>query len=1348
MSQTIYVSSLLKDKYKDFSPEFFDEINRLKQAGNTVIWDAESIMDRAPNIDEAVDVIQDFKNKGYHFQVNYDTLKNRFKDQADSIAQAMRDDGFNVYQKQAAPAAPPKQPQTQEDESLLWSGLMQTNRLGAAVGLYGMEKAKQVIDDPQVAKLVADATKFVFPGNTPETVQRAAKSTIESGEGILKSQLQLTMPETYTEAAKGIAGAVERAGEVPSREKLTTKDFIETMEKTTPALNLVNQLATQIYAIPQAGMEIADAIFQTAIGPYTERTKGKEGEPTKWERPLSASMGMVGEVISGLAQKQGYSKEFGDQLGGIGGIAFLHYLAKGAKSIGKEVRNAQEAARIMEFKRKAQLVEERLNQEVQKAESLRENAGQVPQGGDVAERGAVEGGADLQRQAPVPSGNAEEAQVTHQMPTGEVMAGPEHPGAVPGSTQAIPAVTAPESVPVPEPKYVGIGKPKTYTNIVDVQKPDVGLRLKLERFALGEGNLFPGEGYLHRAWQKGGQAWSNRVNRFLYSIDYLKKKAGAKLTHFEDPKTRFLNNLGFNNKFFDTLENGTPNPANPGGPRISEGALNLANRLSEIKDQPFDQTYREAMEYSVAKATLAKKETFLRRAEQTPDVQERTNALNAVEKQDIAGKFSGIGEGKIPDTARANQIIKAIEANPQKAQIYSDFANRYKAIADSLIDYARDTGRISADQATDIKNSYSDYVSFKRLYDNIFRREGMETGTAPRQDHAVMHKYEGSNRVLEDPVVNLMQMTHDILWESDQNKVFRGYTDLADAATQADPRIGNSVIWEVPNKSQGTFTVYRDGQPHYYTGEAMLIKQIKGMESSPLDSNALTMAAQIFKGTVTHTPPFALINWMRAAMEYPLLSEHIKSPLDSVASTLELFTPEGKKLASEAAQYGLGAQWYMKDRANFYKLQQRVLGEHSKNPLTITATDLGKLADKYNKLISASELGPRMAEYKAVKEKAILDGMDEQSASAYAAARGADLPNFAIAGNLVRTLNRYIPFTNPAVQSMKTFVKAIYRNPGKALGMWATYMLLPRVLEYQWASQDPDRLLRWQNRPDYERDMFLHFELPPGIKKDGTPMPNVDISIPIGFEFSVLSSGMSRMLDATLGKNERAMSGWGGSLAKALIPIDPDSLLSSIMGLPFELGSGYDFFQRRFFISPDEQKTLPEYRSGAKYASFLSKTGARGYNWVLDQLKKRTPIDLTSAPIIGKQDPRNMDQIIRRMAGRVGTMTTSLSNVLSGEREPKSMLGPWVGLVRDLPAYAAKDVNEVALAAEKTKQAAELKKMREMKNLWYKEKDPEKKQMRLNELLRYARFLRDGKFKRAIENPESVLEAQGQKKTF
>jgi len=69
------------------------------------------------------------------------------------------------------------------------------------------------------------------------------------------------------------------------------------------------------------------------------------------------------------------------------------------------------------------------------AKGIYENERQIPPAGNAAKTGKVQGSADLQRPAQEAPGNAQETLVTHQMPTGETMAGPEHPGAVPGSTE-------------------------------------------------------------------------------------------------------------------------------------------------------------------------------------------------------------------------------------------------------------------------------------------------------------------------------------------------------------------------------------------------------------------------------------------------------------------------------------------------------------------------------------------------------------------------------------------------------------------------------------------------------------------------------------------------------------------------------------------------------------------------------------------------------------------------------------------------------------------------------------------------------------------------------------------------
>lgn len=1057
MSQTIYVSSLLKDKYKDFSPEFFDEINRLKQAGNTVIWDAESILDRAPNINEAVDVIQDYAKKGYKFQINYETLQNRFKNQAKDIADSMKSDGFKVYNEPTEPAKPVV-PQVPPSEGGIWDALMAQPRLQAAAGIQALEKAKQLATNPTVAQIAAGAAApFIGHKPTPETVQHTVSQGIEGLQGIGQAQLALSDKNLYQKALEGLTATSQfqtkrREGQTPNRE-----DFVTDLEHLAPAMRIVNLLASQVYAVPQVGLDFADSVMQMALSPASEKFKGKSKESQKWERPLGAGMEMVNQVVSNLAQNAGFSKEFSDELGGIGGFAFLHYLTKGAREL-KDMRGRQRAeafqTRVRELEKQmdesvaqaAATVSKSteptekipLAPEIQSPEAIASLKQEVPIGQEVQGqekviptelKPIVEGGQNAENvrlnQEVTPQKPPELAAVQGQIGGGGNLreAQAEGGGGYPnlrGAGETPPQEVAPTEVPAPT--YVGAGKPKTYTNIVDPMHPDVGFRLKLERALFGEGNLFPGESRLHRLWQKAGADFSNRVNRFMYSVEKLQKIAGEKLPDAKNPWTRYVNFLGLNNKFFDTMENGPIDPANPFR-RMSEGPMHIIDRLPEIQGQPVIDSYKEAMQYGVAKRTLAEKQRAIDAANQEPDLQTRDRALKEVEAKDAANRFSGIGEGKMPDTAKAQEIIAAVDANPLKADVYSDFANRYKQIGDSLIDYAVKRGRISAEQGTAIKDSRDDYVSFKRVYDQIFQRQAFGSASnAPGQDHAIMHRYEGSDRIIEDPMVNLMQMTYDIMKESDLNRVRQDYVDLVDTANQVDPRVGNSILWEVPNKSEGTMTVYKNGQPHYYAGETMLMKQFKGLEgSTPSDNialNAMRTAAQIFKGSVTHSPPFAFMNWMRAAVEYPLLSTAVTNPLQSVASTLDLFTKAGEKKASEAAQYGLGAQWYMKSRENFYKRQQTAIRELSRAPGSIVATDAKKLLEAYNKITDVSELGPRMAEFNKVLENEILRGADYESSMMKASAKAADLPNFALAGNLMQSLNRYVPFTNPTNEDM------------------------------------------------------------------------------------------------------------------------------------------------------------------------------------------------------------------------------------------------------------------------------------------------------------------------------------------
>jgi len=909
-----------------------------------------------------------------------------------------------------------------------------------------------------------------------------------------------------------------------------------------------------------------------------------------------------------------------------------------------------------------------------------------------------------------------------------------------------------------QPVRVGFGSPEVGPgNIVSTKKPSVPLADKIDEALLGQGWLYNGETKTRRAVGKLVQTWVDDINRLFYATERLTKSAGWEevgkipLIHegalkksASDPRVLAINWQGLHNRLMNIVKNGMLDPNQITGERLSEPFMQVFEPLKRMKGDA-QENWMHVRQLDVARRTLEEikirmmeADTAIADAEKIENIRSRIAARNDAEEmkkdilsQDKSNGFSGIGkERKISDSDAARQVLEEFErGDPNTKSVAEDISRRLRAAYNSILEYAKNSGRISEDKYKSIVESREFYTSFKRNMEGEFNVTPLPeqgTGTALAKEKRPTETYKGSARPIEDPFTSLLRTLHDVVKETDRNTIWRAFDDLASETRKIDPGLAESIISDTPQfRDAPSITYYRDGKPVTRYVEPMFYEQMKKMGDHYNAPAMVQNFVRFFKATVTHTPAFALLNWGRAVMEYPIISGHLWTPLGGISGTMKLGLAElGVKrwveLKSQFEAAGGGSHLYLNDRKSYYTVQGEAIKELQKNPLQLVVTDPKMAWKAFVKGISLSESGPRFGEFLAAKDWATKNGMNEESAIRYAASQAAGLPNFARAGRAMRAINEWIPFSNPAAQGVATLVRAWAKHPAKSAAAWAAWMLVPRLAEFMYASEDQDRLRRWQNIPSYQRDMFANFELPGGFT----------LSVPLGFEMSVMSSGFSRALDAVQGKNEFAWKGWSTNLRRALMPVDFESIMSSPLGMFFELGPSYDYFQQRHFIPPHEQERRIGFRPGEKYASPIGQIAAGGYNAAMKAMK-----------IDSRIDPREIDHVVKRLSGRAGTMTTSVLQVLTGQQPVETMGAAWTGMLRSSPTFSAESVNDVRLAAKMAGESSS-KDMRELSALLTSVKEaktPEERQQRQMDLLNFAESLRQGKYKLAIENPDEFM---------
>jgi len=217
------------------------------------------------------------------------------------------------------------------------------------------------------------------------------------------------------------------------------------------------------------------------------------------------------------------------------------------------------------------------------------------------------------------------------------------------------------------------------------------------------------------------------------------------------------------------------------------------------------------------------------------------------------------------------------------------------------------------------------------------------------------------------------------------------------------------------------------------------------------------------------------------------------------------------------------------------------------------------------------------------------------------------------------------------------------------------------------AQQGDDVEDEYENIPDYLRDMFWNFKV----------SDNLWLRVPKNFESGVLASGADRVIGRTRGY-EDAMDGFGGSLAKAFIPVDEATPAG-----PFrpwiEAVANYDFFRQKNIVSPyavnrdlDSVNAKGERIRNPENASRLGQT----WQQIFEALGQE-------GTWMGRKfgDAKMADHLARGVFGEFGSFATRLSNV--GRDDGKQLGLKDVGLFVNSPAFSAKNVQEVYKLAER-----------------------------------------------------------------
>ena len=661
-------------------------------------------------------------------------------------------------------------------------------------------------------------------------------------------------------------------------------------------------------------------------------------------------------------------------------------------------------------------------------------------------------------------------------------------------------------------------------------------------------------------------------------------------------------------------------------------------------------------------------------------------------------RMVGTGGGIFADPETARQALEEFKELPEeRREAIQTAVERYRTWADHVLQYYRDRGRISAEQYKEIRDNNQMYVSLQRLMNDL--PSDLRAATHALSSKAkIIHQLKGSTRRIKNPYVSLIAQTQAMIREADRNNILRQLRDLLDSDRdfhEGLPRDLDAIGSRADEGDPGAIEIIVDGQSEYWQFNERLADSINAVgevHSDHVVFRALQVLPRIQHDSITLAPAFIIRNSLRDAFQRGVLSEHGAKPWGA----LKFLHPEGMEdfqdLYSEFDRYGGGLFGFYGTNQQSYNKRLRDSMNRVVERSDSILTDPGRIFRAYERFASMSETQGRIDEYKQAKKHALEElEYDEYNASLYAAAAARGITDYARAGTVVREINKYLIFTNAAVQALARSYRGIRSDPTGFLMRWTAYVLSIEATVILWnlrmGAQE-----EWEQFPAYLKDSFWSYKIGPDLW----------LRVPKPWEMGVTASIGTRAY-AGLQGDENAFEGFARSVLNAMAPVD-ESAVAGPARVIAEPIANYDFFRERRMVPWWEEGLDLELRTGTEYASNIGQLLQEAF----------------------RVDARKIDHIINQFGG-IGRSITAASNVVGrGLPERRRLLQEVTGLSIRGPAVGARDVAWVNEWAKRRgmQQSQEVRQLRAMVEHTYAAEEPAEVERRAAELREFASELR------------------------
>jgi hypothetical protein len=578
-----------------------------------------------------------------------------------------------------------------------------------------------------------------------------------------------------------------------------------------------------------------------------------------------------------------------------------------------------------------------------------------------------------------------------------------------------------------------------------------------------------------------------------------------------------------------------------------------------------------------------------------------------------------VKNGKVVEQLFEPGDIAKAKALEQQYPEFKDIHKNWIAYNDKLVDFMRDTGVISEQNAATFK-MHGDYFPFYRQIN------GEPDAVGPRIFQSIgavkpPKKLKGSEAALGDFFENIVQNTQAAIQAGVKNIAARRAADLGmdiDMVQKVPPG-------QVPD-AVTSFYVLENGLKQYYTTRDLLfLNAVKSLNLPDMPFiGMLAGPANLLRNLVTKDPGFMLANLLRDSLSAWTTSGVKMVPIaDTIANFGRALGSQDKNFQALLNAGIIGGYEFSQNvetsAKEFGGAMRKVAGvPTTREKITKPFTSLW---DALEKGTTASDAATRMEIYKKT--------LAETGNEAEALYRSLEVMNFNRKGSsaVIRVLTAAVPFLNARMQGLDilyraTITPSLDKNASdRAKEIQRTFFvrgaMIMALSAMYWAMTHDDE--EYKKQEQETRDNYWLF-------------PSLGIKIPIPFEVGVLFKVIpERILGYTMGTDtgEDFLKSMGRQLIStfAFNPI-PQTVLPAV-----EAVTNFSFFTWRPIIPQGLEDVAPQYQI------------APGTSKLAEGIAK----SLAEIPGLGKTraaSPIIIDQLINGYTGTMGMYAVDLMDAV------------------------------------------------------------------------------------------------------